>query len=369
MFGFYMPTRIIAGKDVIAANEDILLSGKRAFIVTGRHSGTASGALQDVCDVFLKNGVQFVIYDEIENNPSVECVYEAGMRAGEFGADMIVGIGGGSPLDAAKAVAVYAVNSMPPMDIYKGSFAHKPLPIIAVPTTCGTGSEVTPYSILTVHKENTKRSFSCSDCFPKYAFLDGRYLMPLPLQSKRNTAIDAMSHAIEGIINTKASPASDYMAYEVLRLLGRNLFQLKTGNLDENDCLELLWAASLAGIVISQTGTTIVHSMGYQLTYWRGIPHGKANGLLLGTFLEWVCEKDAAQKPAVEKIVRSLGLSRFEELSGVLYDLLPEDGHFSEKEFDLWTETSIKAKNVKTAVVVPTAADEMEIYRRALGNR
>ncbi len=369
MFTYHVPTKIIAGKNAVTDNESVFTQYRRAFIVTGRRSGTASGALQDVCDIFLKNGIQFVIYDEVENNPSVECAYSAGLAAGKFGADVIIGIGGGSPMDTAKATAVYAVNTMRPLEIYAGNFKRKPLPIIAIPTTCGTGSEVTQYSILTVKEENTKKSFSCVDCFPKYAFLDGRYVMPLPLQSKRNTAVDALSHAVESIVNSRTTPASEHNAYEALKILGHNLFLLQTGNLDENDCSELLWASTLAGMAIAQTGTTIVHSMGYQLTYWRHIPHGMANGLLLGTFLEWCVERDAGAAETIDRIVKTLGMSRLDELSGALYALLPIDAHFSEKEFDLWTETAIQARNVKTAILPVTAEDEMQIYRRALGDR
>ena len=151
-------------------------------------------------------------------------------------------------------------------DIFGGKYKNKPLPIAGIPTTAGTGSEVTPYSILTLHKEQTKKSFSSPEVFFKTAFLDGKYIVDLPLQTARNTAVDTLSHLIEGFTNKRSSPASDSIALEGLRVLGSNIGILCDGTPPAELCTDFLWASTLGGMVIAQTGTTIVHSMGYPLT-------------------------------------------------------------------------------------------------------
>ena len=368
MFKYFMPTRIYAGENAVFENSKDLILGKRCVIVTGRSSGAKSGALGDVTDILEKNGIEFLVYDKIGNNPTIEEVAEAGAVARAFGCDFLVGIGGGSPLDACKAVAVYAVN--PPVegsdfelyDIYKGSYKNTPLPMAAIPTTAGTGSETTPYSILTLHKEQTKKSFSSPDLFFKVAFLDGRYTVNLPLQIARNTAIDAMSHLLEGFTNKKSTMGSDYIALEGLRIIGKHKNALINGNFNVDVCTELLWAASLGGIVISQTGTTIVHSMGYALTYNKDIPHGMANGLLLGEYLEGVRsvlpEKTAAWESA-------LGMD-ISELKDFLKLCLPCDEKFSSEEISEWAKTSIKARNVPTCPFAVTYEQEVEMYKKCL---
>ena len=202
MFNYYMPVRIITGENAVSENADQLILGKRAMIVTGAHSGRESGALDDITAVLDSRKIPYLVYDRIENNPSIESAAEGGSAAREFGADFMIAAGGGSPLDAAKAIAVYASN--PPedgsdfelYDIFGGKYKNKPLPIAGIPTTAGTGSEVTPYSILTLHKEQTKKSFSSPEVFFKTAFLDGKYIVDLPLQTARNTAVDTLSHLI-----------------------------------------------------------------------------------------------------------------------------------------------------------------------------
>ena len=288
---YYMPTKIIKGEGCVLDSPNLLILGKKAFIVTGKHSGALSGALDDVKSVLENNKIPYHVYDKIENNPEISDMAEGGRMCREFGADFIVAIGGGSPLDAAKAISVYCTNEpracsdFTLYDIFSGQFKNDPLPMCAIPTTAGTGSEVTPYSILTLHKEQTKRSFSSPLVFYKAAFLDPKYTANLPLQITRNTAVDAMCHLLEGYTNKKSSNLTDYMAIEGLRLIGECKNGLLTGEISMEERDKLLYASCLGGIVISQTGTTVVHSMGYALTYFHDIPHGMANGYLVYGYL------------------------------------------------------------------------------------
>lgn len=362
MFKYLMPTKVICGENSVRENASELILGTKCMIVTGKTSGIKSGALSDVTYVLEENNIEYLVYDCIGNNPTIEECFEGGKKAKDFGADFLIGIGGGSPLDACKAIAVYAVNEMDMYDIFDGKFINKPLPMAAIPTTAGTGSETTPYSILTLHKEHNKRSFSHPDVFYKVAFLDGRYTVNLPLQVARNTAIDAMSHLLEGYTDKKASPASDYIALEGLRIIGKYIDNLKNGNFTVDICTHLLWAASLGGIVISQTGTTIVHSMGYALTYNKDIPHGMANGLLLGEYVE---RTSKVLPHKVKACMDALGLN-IDQFKNMLTTLLPCEVAFDEAELIKWSETAIKAKNVPVCPFDVTREDEIEMYKKCL---
>ena len=366
MFKYHMPTKVIVGANCVLENGDELVIGKRALIVTGKSSGKKSGALDDTVNVLENKKIPYHVYDKVENNPEINDMAQGGKFARECGCDFIIAVGGGSPLDAAKAIAVYATNEPKEnsdfelYDIFKGSYKNKPLPIVAIPTTAGTGSEVTPYSILTLHKEQTKKSFSCVDTFFKTAFLDGRYTLNLPLQVARNTAVDAACHLIEGYTNKKASPASDYMALEGLSIIGKHLEMLYSGEFNVDACTELLWASTLGGIVISQTGTTIVHSMGYQLTYFKDIPHGQANGYLLCEYLRRVPWERV--KPCLD----ALGFDSIDGLQEYLEKILPCVNNITENELVSWSDISIKARNVASCPYPVTQEMEIEIYKISL---
>ena len=366
MLKFHMPTRVIMGERCVLENPQELILGKRALIVTGKSSGKKSGALDDVINVLGNEKIPYHVYDKVENNPEINDMAQGGRFARECGCDFIIAIGGGSPLDAAKAIGVYAANEPRKngdfglYDIFKGSYKNKPLPMVAIPTTAGTGSEVTPYSILTLHKEKTKKSFTCVDSFFKTAFLDGRYTLNLPIQIARNTAVDAMCHLIEGYTNKKSSLVSDYMALEGLKIFGTYLENLESGNLTTEICTKLLWASTLGGIVISQTGTTIVHSMGYELTYFKDIPHGMANGYLLYEYLKRV------EGERVKDCLDALGLKSLDDLADYLEKILPRVCSFTENDILEWVEISIKARNVASCPYPVTKDLEVEIYKNSL---
>lgn len=369
MFTFLMPTKVIVGENAVKENAKDFILGTKAMIVTGKSSAVKSGALADAVDVLNENNIPYIIYDKIENNPTIETTADGGNAAREFGADFIIGIGGGSPLDAAKAIAVYAANEpsdgsdFEMYDIFDGKYKNKPLPLTAIPTTAGTGSETTPYSILTLHKIKNKKSFSSPDIFYKTAFIDGRYTKNLPLQIARNTAVDAMCHLLEGFTDKRSSPSSDYIALEGLRIIGRHLNVLKNGNPTTEECTNLLWASTLGGMVISQTGTTIVHSMGYPLTYYKDIPHGMANGLLLGEYLTRTAE---VLPDKTKQYLSALGLDTLDEFKTILKELLPCDVTFTENELTEWTATTIQSANVKVCPFDVTRELEIEIFKKCL---
>lgn len=363
-FKFQIATKAFLGRDCVKKNRtEFGRYGERALIVCGRNSAKASGALKDITDVLTELGKEYEIYDKVENNPTLENVKEGGEAARAFGADFIVGIGGGSPLDAAKAVAVLAVNDIEPLDLYKNTFAAKPLPILAVPTTAGTGSEITPYSILTRKDMQTKMSFGNEDTFPRAAFLDAAYTESMSYETTVDTAIDALSHAVEGYLSKRSTAVSDIFAVEAIEAFGKCIKALLGRNIDFNVREKLLYASMLGGMVISHTGTTIVHGMGYSLTYFKNIPHGRANGLLMKEYLKFNYD---ASKTKIDKVLQLMKLEDIEGFGRVIDSLMPCESSFTEEELRMYASLAIKQRSAGFNIRSVTEEDLLEIMKRSL---
>jgi alcohol dehydrogenase class IV len=357
---YYMPTKVIMGNGCIAANSGLLADmGKKALIVTGRHSAKANGSLVDVIAVLNANKQEYVIFDSVMANPTIECAYAGAAFARENSADFVIAIGGGSPMDAAKAMALLARQDIREEDLFSGVYSGDVLPMAFVPTTAGTGSEVTQYSILTNHKAETKTSIASPVIFPKLAFLDARYMEGLSYTTTINTAIDALSHSVEGMLSNRASTISDSLAMESIRLIASCFESLKNRSLTREQRESLLYASTLAGMVIANTGTTAVHAMGYSLTYYKDIDHGRANGLLLAAFLGFV-EKSLPDR--VRTILSGMKLSAVKEFSSVLEDLLGEKESISMDEINNYCQKAIKTKNITNSMVVPGQEDLLETF-------
>jgi alcohol dehydrogenase len=308
-FNYSMPVEILSGKNIICDKYEIFgKHGKRAMIITGGSSSKKNGSLSDVEFALKKSKIDYFIFDEVEENPSIETVEKARKLAQRFDVDFIVGIGGGSPIDAGKAVAILLANlDMDAKDIFDTPNLNS-IPLIAVPTTAGTGTEVTQYAILTDHRAKTKRNFNQS-VFPKVAFLDASYLMTTPDEVTINTSIDALSHLIEGYLSSKSNFMSDIFAREGLRLFSEVKDSIKKRAFDFDVREKLLWISTLAGIVIAQSGTSLPHGMGYALTYNKGLKHGMANGILLAEYLN--CSKSLYKVEDIINLMRFASIENF----------------------------------------------------------
>ena len=368
---FFMPTKIILSEDCINKNAIRMKDyGKKAMIVTGANSAKASGALQDVINALHSQGVDFELYDRIRSNPSIASVYEGADFAKEKGVEYIIGIGGGSPMDAAKAIALLAAQELSEEELFLGKYEDKVLPIILIPTTAGTGSEVTPYSILTNDVKQTKTSISSPLLFPKIAFLDARYTKSLPMLTTINTALDALSHAIEGMMTVRADYSSNSLAMESIKRIAQCLGSLTPSSAENSSSKlsidlreKLLYASMLAGVVIAHTGTTAVHSMGYCLTYFKNVDHGRANGLILPSFLRFIARHDS---DTVKKILSAMGVTTLDEMEAIFLRLLGERESITMKEIERYTTIAFQAKNVVNSKVKPTKEDIENIYARSL---
>ena len=185
---YYMPVKVYEEPGCVRGHKEVFeAAGEKALLVTGRHSARANGSLENVTSVLDEAGIAYVLYAEVEENPSIETVMKARDYGIAEGADFVVGIGGGSPMDAAKAIAVMMAHPGEDADyLYDSEKAREDadplaggtavrLPLILIPTTCGTGSEVTGVSVLTIHKKKTKSSLP-HKVFADVALIDGKYL-------------------------------------------------------------------------------------------------------------------------------------------------------------------------------------------------
>lgn len=285
---FYLPTKVITGKEAVLKNAGLFSDfGKRCVIVTGKSSAKACGALDDVTTALEKCGIEYFIYDKIMQNPEIACCAEGGAKARQFGADFIIGIGGGSPLDAAKAIAVLAVNNIDSKQLYSGNWECDPLPVIAVGTTAGTGSEVTQVAVIT-DSDGKKKSFRHDKSFPALSFGDPRYLAHMPEKVFYSTAIDALSHSIESYFIVSATDLSRAAAVQSISKICRAFKQILDGEKPDETMLEDIYEASLlGGYAISVTGTAFPHALGYFLSEDHGIPHGTACGIYLPEFVKY----------------------------------------------------------------------------------
>ena len=361
-FKFHMPTKAYFGTGCLSQyGSELTTLGKRALIVTGGHSARESGALADICKELTSLDIKYTVFDKVENNPSTDTVKAGGVEAERTGADFIVGIGGGSPLDASKAVAVLAVNDIEPVELFTGKFENRPLPVVAIPTTAGTGSEVTPYCILTRTDLQTKVSFGNADTFPALAFLDPRYTESQPFEVTVNTAVDAFSHCLEGYLGKRRTPASDILAIEGIRLFGQCLESLGSAGISHNYREKLLYMSMIGGMVISHTGTTIVHGAGYNLTYFKGIPHGKANGFLMPEYLRFNYEY---ARDRIDNVLKLLNLRNLDDFGQVMSDLLGRAPCLDETEIAQYAAITMTQRSTATNIRPVAVSDIADMLRR-----
>lgn len=318
LFNFDIPVKMISGEGCVLNNSAKFSElGKRAVIVTGAHSAKLSGALDDVTAALDKEGIAYTVFDGIKANPSLSDCKAAGDLAKSFEADFIVGIGGGSPLDAARAAAVYAAGEYErPEDIYKDF--KKTIPLICVGTTSGTGSEVDGSSVLSADGTGFKRSISGKQLYARYAFCDYRYTMSMSLRGTVSTGLDALCHALESWFSKAKTEAVLCMSRRAVELIFPWLERMSQGWFEPDNAemrREMYYGSLWAGLSIGLVGTGFPHPMGYPLTELGGLPHGIACAVWERSFIEHSlkhCEESdkkllLAAVGSVERLYNMLG--------------------------------------------------------------
>ena len=366
-----MKTVIYKGIGCVKENAEAMKLGSRCLIVTGRSSAKVSGALFDVTEVLNGYGIPFTVFNGMMENPTVESCVDAAEMGREFGADFIVGIGGGSPLDACKAVATFLkMDGLTVDGLYDAEIKKSAVPIAAIPLTAGTGSEVDKNSVLTVN--GVKKTYIDDCVFPVCAFLDPTYLKTLDTNYTVATAIDAFCHCIESYLSPKSTAESEKYALDGGKLiwdaLTSNDFlpdELDAAGLTPETRLSMLEGAAYGGLALTVTGTGFTHPLGYGLSLYYGIPHGKACGCYTGKYIELNMTTDEGRE-RVTAFATHLGTTP-EIIGAVITAMSDINLALSEEEITEMAEKIYGARNFVNSPYVLTNEKALEIMIELLG--
>jgi alcohol dehydrogenase class IV len=288
-YGWEMPTKVIFGPGSSRqAGEQLRgLGGKKALLVTDR-GVEAAGVLAGIYEGLTAAGVAYVLYNGVEPNPTIKNVREAAAIFASEGCDCLLGVGGGSSMDTAKAAGAVLANPDVNIRDMEGT-GHVPNPIppmVAIPTTCGTGSEVTSAAVITDSERKYKIPILSPLLYPRVALVDGSLLTKLPPAVVAATGMDALCHAIESYTNLNTNPICDALDLQAIGMISRWIRPaVANGNLEAMSYMVL--AATLAGMAFPNTRLTIVHSMSQPVGGHYGVPHGVANAVLLPLVMEF----------------------------------------------------------------------------------
>lgn len=278
-FTYELPTRIVFSRGSLGKVGELSKGlGRKALIVTGRGFAKKYGFDARIREELARVGIESVFFSEVDPNPTVETADRCAEAARREKVDFFVAFGGGSVIDTAKAANVaYTLGGSAKDYLWPRSVDEELMPLVAIPTTHGTGSEVTKYSVL-VDERQVKVAISGKGVYPSLAILDAEVLRYLPRDQSASTGLDALSHAVEAFFSGKSTPISDMYALEAARIIFRKLPCAVDGF---PECREwMLYASMLAGVAINFTGTNIGHGLGYPLTTRLKLPHGFASALI-----------------------------------------------------------------------------------------
>lgn len=295
-FNVFMPTKIIFGIGRVSEiGGEVAQYGKRAMLVTYKDIRGLEGTIEKVTSYLEEAGISVEKYSEVEPDPSVEIINAGAEIVRAKDIEVMVGLGGGSAIDSAKAIAAVAVNGGDAWD-YPGCNPdfrtfNASLPILAIPTTSGTGTEVTAVAVITNRKIVSKGAIVNPLNIPKVAIVDPGLMKTMPPKLTASTGADAMGHALEAYVSRKSTPFVKRMAPEAIKLIWDNL---PTAYRDGGNMLarsNMAWASTIAGIMLVQSGTTGNHSFAQALGAHLHVPHGV--GVAMGTpiFLEYCIEE------------------------------------------------------------------------------
>ncbi len=286
-FTFNIPTRMLFGAGSLNKLNKQKMPGKKALIVISAGKSTrANGYLARVEEQLKLAGVESAVYDKVKANPTRENVMEGSAMARAEGCDFVVGLGGGSSLDCAKAIAVMAVNPGDYWDyVSRGTGKGLPqekraMPIVAIPTTSGTGSECDAWTVITKEDTNEKVGYGNDGTFPVLAIVDPELTLSVPKVFTAYQGFDALFHSTEGYINKRASLMSDMYALKAIELVGKYLRRVVNDGSDLEAREGMAFASSCGGVVMSVASTTSEHSLEHALSAYKyDLPHGA--GLLM----------------------------------------------------------------------------------------
>ncbi len=289
-YTFKVPQDIVFGVGSLKRLPELLeKSGSKKMMVVSDRGLEKLGVVQKVLDIVEAEGIETVSFLDILPNPTVDMVNAATKVYKESGATSIVALGGGSPMDVAKAVGVLARYGGSITEYEGAHLVPGPIePIIAIPTTAGTGSEVTAFSVITDTSRNYKLTVFSYELLPKYALLDPEMIMSVPPMVAASCGIDALIHAWEAYTSLGASPFSDAMAEKAMELIGGNIRRFVANRKDEEAACAMMSGSMFAGIAFAWARLGDVHAMSHPVSAFFGVQHGVANSILLPVIVEYL---------------------------------------------------------------------------------
>lgn len=374
-FKYFLPVNIEFGSGKVAkAGELTKPYGKKALIVTGHSSAKKSGLYDKVKDSLKAEGIDSVLFDKVAQNPLTTTAAEGAAFAKENGCDVVVAIGGGSIMDCAKAIAFLAVNDGDVSDYIFGKKASDTaLPIILIPTTCGTGSEGNGIAVLTNPDNGDKKSLRCNAIVAKVSIVDPECMMTMPKHVLASVGFDALCHNMEAYTSKIAQPFTDALSLYAVDLIAHNLVDVYKGTGSKDSWEKITLASTIGGMVINTTGVTLAHGMEHPASGLKDIVHGKGLAALTPTIIE-ASYQGAPEKFA--KLAKLFGGEKAEDLAGKVRELLEDieltctlsDLGIEEKDIPWMAENCMKvsAHSIANNPVVFSQEEIAEIYKKAL---
>ncbi len=379
LFSFSVPQKITFGKGALDKIPEAVSGMKvtKAFIVSGPHLNK-TGLVDLVASKLKEAGIESESFTETEGNPSTGTVEKAATKFASSGADMIVAFGGGSPLDVAKAVAILGKYGGSITD-YEGvgKVPGPVVPMLAIPTTAGTGSEVTSFSVITDHSRDYKLTVGSRYLLPEAVILDPILIATVPEKTAAYCGVDAMVHALESYISLASSPFSDMCALKALELIGKNIraYVADRGNVAAAE--GMLLGSLFAGIAFSHARLGDVHAMSHPVSAFFDVPHGLANAVILPTVVEYNAVEDCGKYYEIYKRVAQIAVScdvftpsmLVNELRALNESLgipnsLKKVG-VDERKFDVMADDAMKSGNIAVNPRKTTKDDIIKLYKAA----
>ncbi len=378
-FTFHLPTRIEFGEGKLLKIGSLIkeLGGQKTIVITDKGVGRTD-IMEQMQESLRGQAIKFLLYDEVHPNPRDTEAQKAADFARAEGVDCVIACGGGSSMDLAKAVAALLTNSGDVHSIMKPNrVAIDPAPLICVPTTAGTGSEVTSFSVLTIESENRKSSIFDDKIRPDIAVNDPTVLKNLPPGVAASTGMDALTHAIEAYTCKLANPITDGLALQAIRSIAESLPEFIHARSGEN-CRKMMAASLTAGIAFGFSDIAGVHCMAEALGGLYDTPHGVANAIFLPIVFEYNMKFDAKRhKDVAEALGISSNSQNYEEiavngarwLKSLSRELniptLRELGYVSPQKFEMLAELCMKNVSLSSNCRKLTKTDFISLYKKA----
>lgn len=374
-FSFFLPINVVFGCGKVKEVGNLTKAyGKKALIVTGRSSAKKSGIYDKVNESLKKVGIDTVLFDKVTPNPLTTTAEEGAKFAKENGCDVVVAIGGGSIMDCAKAIAFLSVNSGNINDyIFNKLHSYKALPLVLIPTTCGTGSEGNGFAVLTNPENGDKKSLRCNAIVAKVSIVDPECMMTMPKNVLASVGFDALCHNIEAYTSKIAQPFTDALSLYGISLIADNLVNVYNGKGGKEAWEKIALASTIGGMVINTAGVTLAHGMEHPASGLKNIVHGQGLAALTPVVIE---ASYKGNRDKFGKIARIFGGLTAEDCSVKIRTLLKKldldlklsNLGIKEEDIKWMAENCMKVSeaSIKNNPVIFTKEEIEEIYKKAL---